>query len=284
MAANKKSANTSKTAHVMNLISKNKEPAPEEAAVEVKAAGGVSTPEPASSSTPPVIASLSSDAAVSDQIKNALEDVLEAEAPAAPPQPGSVPGPAPVPEQAAEPAPAAPAQPVTEAAPAQPQPEAVAAPGPEPAPEPEPAPAPEPQSAAQPEPAPAAVPGPEIVSAPAAAPEPAPAQAASPEPAPAPEPEPEAKHDDNDLAYVNVMQALVEEKAMKYIKMFGMCQCERCVIDVKATALNNLTPKYVVMKKGEMIPRITIYEGRFNTTVTAQLLNACKLVMDNPRH
>lgn len=257
MAANKKSANTSKTAHVMNLISKNKEPEPEEAAVEVKAAGGISTPEPVSSSTPPVIASLSSDAAVSDQIKNALEDVLEAEAPAAPPQPE------PVPEQAAEPEPAAPVQP---------QPEAAAAPEP----------ASEPQSAAQPEPAPAAAPEPEAVSAPAASPEPVPAQAASPEPAP--EPEPEAEHDDNDLAYVNVMQALVEEKAMKYIKMFGMCQCERCVIDVKATALNNLTPKYVVMKKGEMIPRITIYEGRFNTTVTAQLLNACKLVMDNPRH
>lgn len=261
MAANKKSANTSKTAHVMNLISKNnKEPVPEEAAVEVKSAGAAGTLEPASSSAPPVIASLSSDAAVSDQIKNALEDVLEAESPAAP-----KPGPASVQESAAK---AAPVQELTLGS----EPEAPAqAAAPAPAPETKAQP-PEPQSAAQPGSAPAPVPEPEAVSAPAAA------------PVPSPEPVQEEKSNHDDLTYVNVMQELVEEKAMKYIKMFGMCQCERCVIDVKATALNNLTPKYVVMKKGEMIPRITLYEGRFNTTVTAQLLNACKLVMDNPRH
>jgi hypothetical protein len=80
------------------------------------------------------------------------------------------------------------------------------------------------------------------------------------------------------------MQILVEENTEKYMNMFGLCQCPRCVVDVKALALNNLQPKYVVMKEGEMVPRITLYEGRFQTAVTAQILRACQSVMANPRH
>ena len=70
----------------------------------------------------------------------------------------------------------------------------------------------------------------------------------------------------------------------KYIKMFGLCTCPRCVADVKALALNRLPPKYVVMRTGEMIPRITLYEGQFSAAVTAQILTACNAVMQNPRH
>ena len=89
---------------------------------------------------------------------------------------------------------------------------------------------------------------------------------------------------DNTTIYVNVMESLVEDKAMKYIDMFGLCKCHRCVADVKALALNRLEPKYVVMHTGEVIPRITLYEGQFSAAVTAQLLTACKLVMEHPRH
>lgn len=88
----------------------------------------------------------------------------------------------------------------------------------------------------------------------------------------------------DDFCHVNVMQALVDEKCMKYIKMFGLCDCSRCVADVKALALTSLPSKYLVMHKGEVIPMLTVYEGRFSTAVTAQLINACKVVMDNPRH
>ncbi len=88
----------------------------------------------------------------------------------------------------------------------------------------------------------------------------------------------------DDFCHVNVMQALVDEKCMKYIKMFGLCDCSRCVADVKALALTSLQPKYLVMHKGEVIPMLTVYEGRFSSAVTAQLINACKVVMDNPRH
>ena len=114
--------------------------------------------------------------------------------------------------------------------------------------------------------------------------EPEPPTPAEPEPADAsgfPSPAPE---DMEDITYVNVIQTLVEEKAPRYIKMFGLCTCKHCAADVKALTLNNLVPKYVVLSKRDTIPMLTVYEGRYSSTVTAQLTRACKVVMDNPHH
>ena len=80
------------------------------------------------------------------------------------------------------------------------------------------------------------------------------------------------------------MQTLVEEKAPQYIKKFGLCTCKHCEADVKALTLNSLVPKYVVLSKLDRIPMLTVYEGRFSTTVFAQLTRACKVVMDHPHH
>ena len=213
-----KNDKTTKTARVMNLLSKKPDSAasPEEAA--------------APAAQTPIAASMAPDAAVSVQIKNALEDALEGEM---------------TPQQAAP------------------------APQPEPAPV-QAAPAPEPVQAAQPEPEPV--------------------QATQPEPAPAAQPEAEeaAKWNESHLptfpGYMNVMQVLVEEKAPKYVQMFGLCSCERCMEDVKAITLNHLPPKYVVLERGDMVPRLTVYENKFSSDITAQLLQACKLVMERPHH
>lgn len=87
-----------------------------------------------------------------------------------------------------------------------------------------------------------------------------------------------------DFCCVNVMEALVEETCMKYINMFGLCSCSRCVADVKALALTNLPAKYLVMHKGTVIPMLTVFGGKYSTALTAQIINACKVVMQNPRH
>lgn len=125
------------------------------------------------------------------------------------------------------------------------------------------------------------------VPAPQPEPEPAPVQAAPVQEPPAPEPAEEPTHqflEPENPGYINVMQVLVEEKAPKYIEMFGLCSCKRCLEDVKAITLNHLPPKYVVLERGDMIPRLTVYEGKFSSDITAQLLQACKLVMDRPHH
>lgn len=207
------SNNSSKTAHVMNLLSKNRsaaEPAPEPAA---------ESPAPQAEAAPaapvaPIISSINADAAVSSQIKDALEAELS-EAPKAPP--------------------ARPAEPARQAAPVQ-------APVPQPA-----APRPEAEE-------------------------------------PAPQKEEEESAEVEAPSYVNVMQLLVEEKADEYMKMFGICCCDKCRVDVRAYALNHLPPKYVVLSQNERVPRLTVYENRFSSDITSQLIQACKKVMLTPHH
>ena len=82
----------------------------------------------------------------------------------------------------------------------------------------------------------------------------------------------------------NVTQALVEDKADKYIKMFGLCNCNRCRIDVIALALSNLPAKYVVAKPHELIPRLSMYEQKYNAAVVTQVMSACRKVLDRPHH
>ena len=141
----------------------------------------------------------------------------------------------------------------------------------------------------------APAPRPEPVQEAAPAPQPEPIQETAPAPQPEPIsilPEPEAPPEVRfqeplhplNPGYINVMQVLVEEKAPRYAQMFGLCSCERCLEDVKALTLNNLPSKYVVLEPGDRIPRLTVYEGRFSSDITAQLLQACKLVMAHPHH
>ena len=247
MAA-KKGGKSTKTAHVLNLLTApggaERETVPpleetESGEVPAEAAESAapegSVPEsavPASRPlTPPVLeVARANDEQISEQIRDALESelaaALEAElggAPAprttAPPpaEPEPIPVSLPGPESAAAPEP-------------EPEPEAASAPEPEPEPEPEPVPEPEAANVPEPEPEPAPMPASEP------APEPVPV------PQPKPEPSPQAKED---LVVLNVMEKLVELKAPRYASMF---------------------------------------ESRFNSTIFAQLTRACKIVMDNPRH
>ena len=211
MSASKES-NSSKTAHVMNLLSRTRanpaaEPAAQEAAAQPAeaavpptptAAAPAPAPAPAESApqsvppTSPIIASLSSDHAISSQIKDALASSLE---------------------ELAE------AEPVAE------------------------------------------TPSAPVVEEPAA-----------------------EKPDEEEVICANIMEILVERKAETYMELFGLCCCDRCKMDVQALALTELPAKYVVMAKNELPLRLSLYEGRMNTAVTAQILRACKVVLAEPRH
>ena len=221
MASNKDSK-TSKTAHVMNLLSKNRNAPP----AEPVSASAPASPEPAAAAPAaaapiaPIITSINADAAVSSQIKDALEASLT---------------------------------------PAEPRPSA-----------------PEPARTASVTPQPPAA-------EPASQPEPTPIPQQPPEPA-APAAEPPQREEYEPPAYVNVMEVLVREKAEKYMRASGMCCCDHCMVDVMAYTLNHLPPKYVVMSKGEMIPKLTFYEVQHSSDVTTQLMRACEVVSKSPHH
>ena len=240
MASNKKSSNTSKTAHVMNLLSKNRErqpaPSPEEPSPQTKKEPS-ENPEKKSASQsaplPPVMTSLTQDAAVSAQIKSALESALEQELEAD------------APAKAAKPQ-----------EPEKSQPEAS-----------------QPQTA---EP---------VAAEPAASQSTAVEEPKAEETTSGEEPKKaEPAQEMPEQICLNVMEALVEQKADRYIEMFGLCNCPRCAMDVRALALTNLPAVYTVIPPHEVNFRLAIYEPRYNPSIIAQLVRACKVVMEDPRH
>lgn len=58
------------------------------------------------------------------------------------------------------------------------------------------------------------------------------------------------------MAAVNVMENIVMEKLAERLTGINCCKCEKCINDMMAVALNELQPKYVNTRKGELFTRI----------------------------
>ncbi len=104
-------------------------------------------------------------------------------------------------------------------------------------------------------------------------------EAAAPEPLPTPEAEPEA-----DFVTVNVMENIVNDKIIYFMRQFHVCTCSRCKADVIALTLNGLMPKYIVTMKTAVDPLLSYYTNRLISDVTVEATKACMIVKDNPRH
>ena len=251
MSSSKGNSNSNKTAHVMNLLRKSNPPAPAQseasdqpAPAPSEASAAPAAAAPLAPQTPPIITALNADAEVSSQIRAALTEALEEEERAAAQAAAAQPSHPPTPQPESSRAEAAPAE------------ASAHIPAPPPVPEEN---APSIQDVVQDAPA-----------------QPAPAVSQPPSQ------EPDSSADDTVL--IDVVQHLVEEKADKYIRLFGLCSCKRCKNDVLAITLNHLLPKYVVMSQGEFQLRCDMYANRYDSEITSQLLRACQEVMDHPRH
>lgn len=84
--------------------------------------------------------------------------------------------------------------------------------------------------------------------------------------------------------FYNIMERIVKDKAMKYMKQFGNCTCRRCEADTIALALSKLPPKYVVAKEDSVSPLVNFYEDHFAGQVIVEITKACIVVNKNPRH
>ena len=277
--AGKKNAKSSKTEHVLSLLSgAAPQGAPAENAAPSAPAGAAApvrsqAPSPAVSSvrplTPPILeVARTNNEALSQTIRDALEQTFQE-------------------EQAAEAGP--------EDAPASPGREAAPPPSPDSSPSPvsPSASVPPPPEDSQPEGAAAAVEAPPEGSQPggaaAAAEAPPPSRPDAP-PAPAgrrpgapPSAEEPAALPDGAVP-LNVMELLVEEKLTRYVRMFHLCDCPRCLADTKALSLTRLPPKYVVLSASARNPMMGLYRSRYDAEVTTQIIYACKAVMEAPRH
>ena len=82
----------------------------------------------------------------------------------------------------------------------------------------------------------------------------------------------------------NYMEEIVFEQMKDVLADINMCTCEKCLLDIAAIALNDLPPKYVVTKKGELYSKINALEQQFEVDVIAAITKAAVIVKRNPRH
>jgi len=82
----------------------------------------------------------------------------------------------------------------------------------------------------------------------------------------------------------NYTEEVVEEILKEVLPMQDVCTCERCLLDIKAIALNQLPPKYVVTEKGEVITRLNFTKVADRTEVLTEVLKAIEKVRKNPSH
>ncbi len=84
--------------------------------------------------------------------------------------------------------------------------------------------------------------------------------------------------------WIDVMPILVEEQLDHYLKLFDLCTCDHCRADVQALALNGLPTKYVVLEKEKANSMLGFYRYRFGTSVNIELTKACEIVKEHPHH
>ncbi len=114
----------------------------------------------------------------------------------------------------------------------------------------------------------------------------------SPEPPAAPAEKPaaaetvpeKAEEPEPDYCMVNVMERIVQDKIIYFMKQFEVCTCDRCKTDTIALTLNGLPAKYMVMDKAAVDPMISFLTGRLISQVTVEAVKACTQVKEHPRH
>lgn len=82
----------------------------------------------------------------------------------------------------------------------------------------------------------------------------------------------------------NYMEEIVFNLMEDILKDIKMCNCEKCVMDISAIALNDLPPKYIVTEKGELYSKINALQQQFEVDVIAAITKAAVIVKRRPRH
>ncbi len=140
--------------------------------------------------------------------------------------------------------------------------------------------------AAEPAPAAPAAPAPQAQTAPAAQTKAAPAQPDKPTPRSIiPKSQISENLTDDQYRFVNVMEQLIlRQDIHSFLKQYNVCTCRRCMSDVCALALTGLPSKYVVVSNDSLSPLLSYYESKYKIYMLTELIKACNLVREHPRH
>ena len=87
------------------------------------------------------------------------------------------------------------------------------------------------------------------------------------------------------LKVSNVMEAIVDDNFGAILPKFpDICKCDQCLADIKAVALNKLTPHYVASDKGSVYERANLTGMLYKIDVLRALTEAAEIVSKNPHH
>ena len=96
-----------------------------------------------------------------------------------------------------------------------------------------------------------------------------------------PEEEPQ---EESDFVVVNLMERIVRDKIIYFMRQFDVCTCDRCIADTTALTLNGLAPKYIVTMPAAVDPLLSLYTNKFISDITVEATKACIIIKENPRH
>ena len=82
----------------------------------------------------------------------------------------------------------------------------------------------------------------------------------------------------------NVSEELVDMYLDGCIAKSDMCKCPRCRADVRAFALNNFPPRYVVTDFGEVLTKVMTLSVQFQADIITAVMKGIRTVKDKPKH
>ena len=83
----------------------------------------------------------------------------------------------------------------------------------------------------------------------------------------------------------NIMESFVSDMIDSVLKSKpDICTCDKCKDDIAALALNQLKPRYVSSKMGDLFTRTELLDSRLRTAIVVNLAEAAEKVAVNPRH
>ena len=94
----------------------------------------------------------------------------------------------------------------------------------------------------------------------------------------------EASAPEEEFYSINVYEQIVKNNVVEYLERFGVCTCSRCIADATALALTNLPSKYMITDYDNTAPLLSFFEHQFQTLIITELTKACLTVHNNPRH
>jgi len=80
------------------------------------------------------------------------------------------------------------------------------------------------------------------------------------------------------------MEEAVQDMILDVLEGLDCCKCEKCILDIKAIALNNLPPKYVVTEKGLIFKKVDALIQQFEVDIISAIAKATVIVRKYPRH